>query len=668
MCGIAGFTTRRGLSPSERRGAFAERAARMVAAIAHRGPDAQQVVLKDGVALGHARLAIVDLSGGAQPMRDAELGLTVVFNGEIFNHVELREELSAQHTFRTRSDTEVILKAWATFGPRCLERFNGQFAFALWDERAHTLWLARDHVGICPLYTTTTVDAETGEPTIAFASEVKALLAGGFAAPALDAQGLKQALHLWAPVAPRTCFTGVAELPAGCLARFNDGELHVERWWELTFDVPNGERLDDGDEAARLLRDTLDDAVRVRLRADVPVGAYLSGGLDSSVICALAQGHLGGTLHTFSVAFANKSYDERAYQEEVARALGTRHHVLEIDDRTIGDTLPDVVRHAEQALIRSAPAPFFRLSRHVRELGMKVVLTGEGSDEFLLGYDLYRETKVRAFWAKNPASTLRPRLLQRLYPYLRVSQQSLELQKAVFGLGLDDPGALGFSHLVRFAQTARIARFFSPAFTERAAGEDPPSTLARTFSPSVNGYSVLEKAQLIEVRLLLAGYLLSSQGDRMLLGNAVEGRFPFLDPRVIALVGRMTERVKLRVLDEKHVLKQASRGLVPASVLARKKFPYRAPIVGALLGDARPAWVLDTLSTDAVRALGVFDPAKTERFQASLKSTLAKGATPSESDSMTLVAMATTQLLGREILAKSDVVDAARLARVEVQA
>lgn len=662
MCGIAGFVVAPGLAPEVRRAAFGERAAKMVGSLVHRGPDALRVDLEDGIVLGHARLAIVDIEGGTQPMHDRASGLSVVFNGEIFNHVELRAELERERAFRTRSDTEVLLRAWAAWGPAALGRFIGQFAFALWDHRAKVLWLARDRVGICPLYYVETDDG------LAFASEIKALLAAGWVEPALDPSGIKQALHLWAPVAPRTCVRSVNELPPGSIARIESGKIAIERWWELSFDVPERDKIDDVDEGARLLRDALDEAVRIRLRADVPVGAYLSGGLDSSVTCALAQRHLGGTLHTFSVAFQNPRYDESAFQRQVARELGTTHHVLEIDDRVIGESLPEVIAHAEQALVRSAPAPFFRLSGSVADLGMKVVLTGEGADEFLLGYDIFKETKVRAFWAKHPSSSFRPRLLQRLYPYLNVSRQSLELQKAVFGVGLDPASvaALGFSHQIRFAQTARIARFFARDFIERTSAEDPPRTLSATFAEDASRYSVLEKAQLLEVRALLGGYLLSAQGDRMLLGHGVEGRFPFLDPRVIDLAGRLTTRVKLAVLDEKRVLKVAARGLVPPAVLSREKFPYRAPIAGALLGKGSPRWVTERLARESIDALGVFDGAKVERFLAKTRQTVSGDGSPSEGDDMALVAIATTQLLQSELFDRrppgADV-----LARVEIR-
>ena len=370
MCGIAGFT----LAPMEPRARVESSLRSMTASLHHRGPDAQRAVVLDGVALGHTRLSIVDLSSGHQPMHAPERGLTVVFNGEIFNHVELRAELP-DWNFRTRSDTEVILAAFDAWGINCVKRFVGQFAFALWDGRHQQLWLARDRVGIRPLFL-------AGTPTggLAFASEAKALFASGLVEPQLDPQALAQTLHLWAPAMPRSAFEGVRQLPPGHIALFAHGSYHERRYWSL--DLSDG-RIDQSltfSDALGALDATLNDALSLRLRADVPVAAYLSGGLDSSLLCSMAQRQLGGTLQTFSVGFEQARFDERSFQQEVADSLHTRHAQVPISDAEIGELLPRVVWHAEQVLLRSAPAPFFALSRLVRSHGTKVVLTGEGAD------------------------------------------------------------------------------------------------------------------------------------------------------------------------------------------------------------------------------------------------------------------------------------------------
>ena len=638
MCGIAGFTTPRELAPEKRRARSADRLRRMTASLWHRGPDAQRGVLLDGAGLGHSRLAIVDLEGGAQPMRDPATGVTLVFNGEIFNYLELRDELDG-YPFRTRSDTEVLLAAFLRWGIDCLQRCNGQFAFGLYDPRTGELFLARDRVGILPLY------YAFGPDGLAFASEAKALVAGGFVDGSLDPRGVKQAIQLWATVPPRTCLAGVCALPAGVFARFARGRLEIRRWWDLDLDDARIEPIDER-RAVERVGEILEDAVRLRLRADVPVAAYLSGGLDSSILCAIAQRQLGGTLSTFSVTFEDPRFDERRYQEEVAGALRTRHHAVAATSALTGELLPDTIRHGEQVLIRSAPAPLLALSREVRRNGVKVVLTGEGSDEILLGYDLYRETKARLFWARDPSSRCRPAILRRLYPYLPLAAQGDALLRQVYGVGLDRPDAPGFSHLVRWAATARIGRLFSTEFADAVADEDPVATVLGTMPEPARHWRPLARAQWLEMHTLLAGNLLGPQGDRMLMGGSVEGRFPFLDHRLIEFAATLPDRLKLRGLAGKWVLQRYAAAQIPASVLARDKFPYRAPPAWA--GAGAPAWLGTLLAPDAVRSVGVFDADKVQRLLAKLSG---PGAA-SEVDSMGITAVATTQLLSH-VMARS---------------
>ena len=644
MCGIAGFTIPRGLSAHERRERFERPLRQMTSSLSHRGPDEHGHLLLDGAALGHTRLAIVDAANGRQPMVHQPSGVCLVFNGEIFNHVELRARLSSRHDFRTRSDTEVLLASYLDRGAACVEDFVGQFAFAIYDPRDGSLLLARDHTGIQPLFYAHDDDG------LSFASEVKALFAGERVTPAFDPRGLRQTFTLWAPVAPRTPFLDVRSLEPGTVATLRDRHLTHKRYWSIDVDVPASGRIDDAGEAARVLHDVLDDAVRLRLRADVPVGAYLSGGLDSSVVCALAQRHLGGELYTFSLSFSHGAFDEAAFQREVAAALRTNHKSIRVDDDDLAAVLPTVVRQAEQPLLRAAPAPLFLLSRLVRDSGLKVVLTGEGADEFLLGYDLYKETRVRQFWARQPSSMTRPRLLRRLYPYLPIERQGDAVLRAVFGAGLDAPSRAGFSHRVRWEAGARIARFFSPDFAADTLDFDPVADVLQAMPPRIQASSALRQAQWLEVNTLLSGYLLSAQGDRMLMGNAIEGRFPFLDHRVIDVAQRIPEHLRLRGLDEKFVLKRAARGLVPEAVLRRPKFPYRAPAPLSLVGADAPAWIRDVLSVDAVDAIGVFDGQKVARLVDKLRAQDAAQTSPSESDAMTLMAIVSTQLLADTVL------------------
>ena len=499
----------------------------MVASLEHRGPDALTGVVADGIALGHSRLSIVDLEGGAQPMTDPVTGVTVVFNGEIYNHVELRRQLAADYDFATRSDTEVILAVFRSHGIAGVEHLNGQFAFALHDPRDNSLWLARDRYGIRPLCYTHHDDG------IAFASEAKALFAGGLARAEIDPVSLWETLHFWAPTETRTMFAGVQSLPPGSIAHVaSDGRLDIRRYWDIDLSDDLVDRELSEDQALDELGALLDDAVRLRLRADVPVAAYLSGGLDSSLLCALAQDQLGGSLDTFSIGFAQDRYDERGFQEQVATALGTRHRSVLMEDADIGELLPRVIGHAEAVSLRSAPAPLLKLSGLVRSDGTKVVLTGEGADEVFGGYDLFKEVKVREFWSRNPDSEWRPALLGRLYPYLAIGRQSDRLIREFYGVGLDDVTALDFSHRIRWSNSGRIARFLSADTLSAVSEHDHVAALEAGLSPSARSLRPLARAQYLEIRTLLSQYLLSTQGDRMLMANSVEGRFPFLDHRL----------------------------------------------------------------------------------------------------------------------------------------
>jgi asparagine synthase (glutamine-hydrolysing) len=632
MCGIAGFTTPPALG-RDQRSELGRRVRGMAAALRHRGPDALRALVLEGVALGHARLAIVDLSGGAQPMRDPATGVTLVYNGEVFNYPELRRELSG-YPFRTQSDTEVLLAAFLRWGISCLHRLNGQFALALHDPRDRTLWLARDRVGILPLYYALTRDG------IAFASEAKALVAGGFARAAIDPRGLKQTLQLWSPVPPRTCVEGVHALPPGAVGRWRAGRLDVSRWWELDLD-PEREELPEA-EAVEQVGALLDDAVRLRLRADVPVGAYLSGGLDSSLVVALAQRALGGTLSTYSVEFQDRSFDEGPFQRDVAREVATRHHAVLLTEASLSTLLPEAVRYAEQVLVRAAPAPLLGLSREVRRHGGKVVLTGEGSDEILLGYDLYAEARVRQFWARRPGSTWRPALLRRLHPYLPLAAEGDAVLRAVYGAGLDDPTAPGFSHLVRWRASARLWRFLSPAVSAELADEDPAASAIASLPPRARDWPLLARAQALEMETLLAGNLLAVQGDRMLMAGSVEGRYPYLDHRLIELAARLPDRLKLRSLAGKWVLRRFATRHLPERIVSRPKYPFRSPPARLLAGPAAAAWAREALSPEAIRAVGLFDAERVGRLVAKLARTPGPA---SESDAMAITAVATAQLL-----------------------
>ncbi len=640
MCGIAGLL-RWGDGPAP----DLELLRRMIGRIHHRGPDERGIYRDAHVGLGHTRLSIIDLSTGQQPLANEDRTIWTIFNGEIFNYVELRAELiAAGHTFRTQSDTEVIVHAYEQWGVQSFERFNGQWAIALWDTVRKRFVLSRDRLGVRPIYYARTPGA------LLFASEAKALFAHPDVPRALDPRGLDDTYTFWAPPQPHTVFQGVEELEPGTYAVVEHGskDIQIGRSWTPRY-APPAEAGSIAD-SSRRVEEALERAVKLRLlRADVPVGAYLSGGIDSSIIAALSRRHKDGIFRTFSLRFAEREFDETPFQDAMVKWVKSDHQSVHVTNAEIGAVVPDVVLHAEKPLLRLGPAPMMLLSRLVRQSGFKVVLTGEGADEMFGGSDLFREAKVRAFWARNPASKLRPLLIQRLYPYLRRSpaaQQKMAME--FFGMGIEAPQSPDFSHQTRWRSARNaIARLLSPDMKTALADRDPVAEEMQRLPPGFEGWEPLAKAQYLEVRTLLGSYLLSSQGDRMLMASSVEGRFPFLDKDVVELANDLPPSHKLHVLEEKYVLKQLARELVPPEILKRPKQPYRSPDAPTLFGPSAPAWVGDMLSEAEVAAAGVFHPGAVTRMAEKCRKAAGQGM--SNSDNMAAVAVATTQLLHHQL-------------------
>ena len=644
MCGIAGMMRRRpGAAPTD-----LDQLALMAGALRHRGPDEFGLYRDHEAGLAHARLSIIDLSSGQQPLTNERGTLWISFNGEIFNYIELRDELTALgHRFRTRSDTEVIVHAYEEWGTGAFRRLNGQWAVGLWDAEKRELTLARDPFGVRPLYVTEHAGA------VWFASEVKALFAAVPSMPrAFDPIGLDQLFTFWAPVAPRTVFAGVEEVPPGTVRVYSSEGLSHDRAYTPAFPAvtapPQPSTLD---EAVEQVRAALADATRLRmLRADVPVGSYLSGGIDSSLIAALGLAAKGSNFTTFSLRFEDAEYDETQYQRLMAERLGSEHREVLVRRSDIARVFPDVIRHTERPVLRTAPAPMYLLSKLVHDSGIKVVLTGEGADEMFAGYDLFREAKVRRFWAAQPDSERRPRLLERLYPYLQrspVAQRALSRQ--FFGRGLERSAEPGFGHEPRWSGAAALKRLFSADLRGRLGGHDATGELVASLPEAFAGWSPLAQDQFLEVHTLLAGYLLASQGDRMLMAHSVEGRFPFLDRNVAALAESLPARYKLRVLDEKHVLKRAAAGVVPEEILARPKQPYRAPDALSFAEPDARDWIEAVAGPGAVAAAGCFEPAAVNALLAKCLARAASGQF-SNADNMGVVGVLSTQLVYDEFI------------------
>ncbi len=637
MCGIAGILNLNDLPPVEVAGVR-----RMLATIRHRGPDGFGIYRDAHIGMGSARLSIIDLAGGDQPIGNEDGTLWIVYNGEAFNYVELRPELEARgHRFTTQSDTEVILHLYEEWGPECLRFLNGQFALAIWDSRARSLFLARDRAGIRPLF----YSLQDGR--LVFASEMKAILSAPQMQAEVDRAALREVFTFWSVQPPRTIFRGILELPPAHWMLVQDGQVTVRRYWELDYTLDA--RFADETEAMDELERLLIDATRIRLRADVPVGAYLSGGLDSSVTTALIRAYTGSRLDTFSIAFADENFNESPFQQQMARALGTDHHEVYCTHADIGAIFPEVIWHTETPLLRTGPAPLFLLSKLVHATGFKVVMTGEGADEILAGYDIFKEMKIRRFWARDPQSKLRPLLLQRLYPDIKgLNSAGGAYLKAFFQKNLTDTGSPWYSHAIRWSNTARTWRLLADAAPAPAGAELFPDALC--LPDAFGEWDSLAQAQYLEFHTFLSQYLLSSQGDRMAMGHSVEGRYPFLDYRVIEFANRLPPHLKLEVLTEKYLLKKLGRKYVPDAIWKRVKRPYRAPIHKSFFPGKPLEWVSELTGTAALRASGYFQPEAVERLVAKA----AAGAALSEVDDMALVGVLSTQLLHQQFVEHLD--------------
>ena len=637
MCGIAGILNLDG-------GPVASESLQgMNRMLAHRGPDDTGFHAEHGVGLAHARLSIIDLAGGRQPMCNEDSSLWITFNGEIFNYVELRKELLRKgHRFSTHSDTEVILHLYEEKGEDCVQYLNGQWAFSIWDNRRRRLFLSRDRMGVRPLFYT------QANKAFIFASEIKALFAVPGVTREIDVHGLDEVFTYWCTIPPTTLFRSVNELPPGHSMTVDADGIVVRQYWESQFEKESGVVAPSRGQAyADELLQLLIDATQIRLRSDVPVGAYLSGGLDSTLTTALVKKHTNARLRTFSVAFDAPEFDESSFQADAVRFLDTEHQEIRCSKSQIGEVFPEVIWHTEKPVLRTAPAPMYLLSRLVRNSGYKVVVTGEGADEVLGGYDIFKETKIRRFWELQPDSRMRPTLLRRLYPYLQnLQNQPDAYRKAFFHINVERNLQPFFSHIPRWQLTAKLKLFFSDAVRAQIGDDDGYSKLRTRLPESYSGWDSFCQAQYLETKLLLPGYILSSQGDRVAMAHSVEGRFPFLDHRIVEFASRLPVSLKMKVLNEKYLLKRCATGLVPPSILKRSKQPYRAPEACSFLQPAAREYMEELLSPEQLQRDGIFDHGAVALLQDKFR----KGTAISIKDNMGLVGIVSTQLLVHQFI------------------
>jgi len=637
MCGIVGIVDYKNIY---NRKPIMEK---MLSVIGYRGPDESGIYNSPFATIGNLRLSIVDIEGGQQPLSDQTGRFWIVFNGEIFNYPELRNELVDEGcTFSTHSDTEVLVQLYAIYGSKCLSKLNGQFAFAVWDKENEELFLARDRVGIRPLFYTTV------NGKFSFASEIKSLFEQEEIIPELKPESLAQIYTFWAPLTPNTAFKNIFELSPGEFMTYSRKGIKKEKYWELSFGKCSTElTLQD---AMVQFKEIFSDAVRIRLRADVEVAAYLSGGLDSSATVAYIKDIEPNVLNTFSVGFEEADFDESSYQAEAVKYFNTSHKSIVCSTLEIANAFPNVIWHIETPVMRTAPIPMYLLSKLVRNNGIKVVITGEGSDEILGGYNIFKETKIRKFWANHPDSSVRPLLLKKLYPYLpQMKSANSAILRMFFGYKLKDVNNPFYSHLLRWNNSNHILKHLSGKLKEAIGDYSPIEELTENLPKDFNTWDTLAKSQWIETTMFMSGYLLSSQGDRMAMANSVEGRYPFLDYRLIEFCASLPPRLKLNGLNEKFLLKQVMLNRIPDSINKRSKQAYRAPIQSVFLSKQSPEYVKKMLSAQFTQQVGVFN-------YTSLQSVLAridKAGTATEVENMLLTFVISTHLLYDQFINKN---------------
>ncbi len=637
MCGIAGIihTSVRSNYPISKNilEAMAEK-------LRHRGPDESGIYCTDTFGLSHRRLSIIDLYTGQQPMHSPSGDISLVFNGEIFNYIELRENLIKKgHQFNTQSDTEVIIHLYQQYGLDFVEHLNGQFAIALWDDRAKRFILVRDRVGICPLY------YSFNQQRLIFASEIKALKPALNDSLEINKEALDQIFTFWTPVSPNTIFQDIFEVSPGQMLVLENENLRELRYWDWNFDEEQISQANE-EQQAQELHDLLIDATKIRLRADVPVGAYLSGGLDSSVLVAIIHHYGNVPLRSFSLNFSESDFDEKSYQSSLIDHLQAEHTHLMVNTADIANNFKQTLYHTETPILRTAPVPMGLLSSLVRKNNFKVVLTGEGADEILGGYDIFKESKVRHFWSINPNSKFRPLLLKKLYPYLNLpdNDQGTYL-KRFFGESLDQPDNICFSHLPRWTTTAKAKRFYSKDLNSEL-NKNSLEVMANSLPAKLATMHPFNRAQYIESKSLMAGYLLTSQGDRMLAKNSIEGRFPFLDHRVIEFANKIPPKYKMKGLNEKYLLKKAMAKYLPENIIHRHKQPYRAPDAIAMTGRYLGDELRHYLSSQELNKTGFFDSIKVQFLLKKSDS----GRTLSISESQALIGILSTQILVEQFI------------------
>jgi asparagine synthase (glutamine-hydrolysing) len=602
MCGITGWANLESTTPPHE--GARELLHFMCERMVHRGPDSEGLYVTSGAALGMRRLAIIDLVTGEQPVFNQDRSIVVVLNGEIYNYRELRRDLEKRgHSFRSASDTEVLPYLYEEYGDEMIRELNGMFAFALWDSKRRRLLIARDRFGEKPLYW------GIFDKTLLFASEPKVLLAHPAVKPALNLQALREYLSFDYVPAPLSIYEGINKLPAAHKLVLENGRVDVERYWRLSYKT--AEPLPSENEAAEHLRELMTDAVRMRLVSDVPLGVLLSGGVDSSTVAALAVRSSHEAVKTFSISFAEASFDESAYARGVAKFLGTDHHEERLSANLAANLVSEIGAWMDEPFSDPSLVPTYLLSRFTRK-HVTVALGGDGGDELFAGYPMYSGLRWAEFYKRVPplvrAGVVEP--LIRLLP-IKTKNLSFDYKAMRFVTGAKyDPVARHHVWFGSFTPEEQDQLLTADAL---AASDGEIYAQARQFAAECDSDDLMTRMQSVDTRLYLAEDILTKV-DRASMAVSLEVRAPFLDPHVAEFAASLPSNYKLRRHKTKYILKKAVRDLLPPFVTRRGKKGFGVPVAEWLKEKLRPL-ARDLLSPERVQRAGVFNPTYVARLQ-----------------------------------------------------
>jgi asparagine synthase (glutamine-hydrolysing) len=569
--------------------------------LTHRGPDDAGIFADARVGLGHRRLSIVDVASGRQPMTNEDGSLQIIFNGEIYNHADYRASLEARgHVYHTHCDTETILHLYEEYGHQCVEHLRGMFAFAIWDQPKRELFIARDRLGVKPLYY-----AQTNDGSLYFASEIKALFETGAIKPEMNYRALPDYLANHAPSGEETLFSGIKRLLPGHSLLLRDGTLEIERYWNLSFQKNESASRSDADYVAEW-SELFRESVRLRLMSDVPLGMFLSGGIDSSAIAAVMSGMVAEPIKTFSVAFAEREANELEFARLVAQTFKTNHHEVVVSPEQFFSALPKLVWHEDEPIAHPSSVALYFVSQLAAQ-HVKVVLTGEGSDELLAGYGRYRKTvlnaKLGAQYQQVVPAAVRQFIRKQINSLPSSSRTRQKLLRTFLTLS-PDLESIYFDNFAVFPRAMQSGLLKAEA-RERLGVSADPYLVIRDVLAETDAASLLDRLLDVDLKIYLHELLMKQ--DQMSMAASIESRVPFLDHKLVEFSAALPERMKLRGATTKYILRESMKDLLPKEILSRPKMGFPVP-VGAWFRGAFRGVVDEYLLSERATSRGIFEP------------------------------------------------------------